>query len=733
MERNSTNFFNEVKQLLEQYIFTNDGEYSELFYYQQWFRVCFEKNYSKGLIANHHMGSGKTILAAAIIDTALNMGYTKVFFIAPASLEGNIYKGLDEYEKLTGRTIDKSIFNFIRKSYTVVKNISKKETDQEFTVDTNAISRNIKTIDKALVIIEEAHMVMQSISNGSPGMIQLYDLIMNSPNTRVLMMTGTLVNTHPFELVPMFNLAAGEHIFPETRKGFMEAFWDRDKKEMINKNKFQNRIAGLISRIDPRALQLTLKDGKITNRESSGESKFPQQFETQIMKVPMSGRQAGLYMVRREKELKENFNKKINESRAVAQKFGRQDKQSSTYRVRTRQCSNYAPPPEIESLYAREGGYSQEDINRVMDAATPEELESTKFIAIDQIARKHKNQKGIVYSQFTDIGGNGAFARYLQTPERKISASIDANEKSASQMMKEYLCCGYQLLEFDKKGSPVNLGPKTFAMLNGSIEEPRYGNILKIFNDSSNDHGEKLPLLLIGLREALGLDLKCVRYVVMMEPYFIYSLLQQLFARANRYASHMRLDPIERNVQPYVMIATYPLNFDTSKYINSQLETKVGLSALQLEQGLDVTTDEYIYNLMLANRDKIDPFEHAAWEVSIECNVLKQYFPDMQCKMCAPDNRKLYTDLLKGHPPDKLFYYDLGEADPCQDFKTEEIDAVKVTIKSPDGSDIDYYYTNNPSSPTGVSIYYHDTIKDIFEEIFPSSPAYAAVIGAIKK
>jgi len=732
MERNSTNFFSQIKQLLEQYIFTNNGGYSELFYYQQWFRLCFEKNYSKGMIANHHMGSGKTILAAAIIDTALDMGYTKVFFIAPASLEGNIYKGLDEYEKLTGRTIDRNIFNFIKRSYTAVKNISKKESEQEFTIDSNIISKSINVIDRALVVIEEAHMIMQSISNGSPGMIQLYDLIMNSPNTRVLMMTGTLVNTHPFELVPMFNLAAGQHILPETRKAFMEAFWDRDKKEMINKNKFQNRIAGLISRIDPRALQLTIKDGKITARDSEKENKFPEEFATKVVKVPMSGRQIGLYMVRREKELKENFNKKITEARAVAQKFGRQDKQSSTYRVRTRQCSNYAPPPEIESLYAREGGYTQDDIDRIMDAATPEELESPKYIAIDQIARKHKNQKGIVYSQFTDIGGNGAFGRYLRTPERKITAAIDSEEKSANAIMKEYTCCGYELLQFDKAGNPTNLGQRTFALLNGSVEPTRYEKILSIYNNPDNDHGEKLSLLLIGLREALGLDLKCVRYVVMMEPYFIYSLLQQLFARAVRYGSHLRLTALERNVQPYVMIASYPLNFDANKYINSQLENRVGLSALQLEQGLDDTTDEYIYKLMLANRDKINPFEHAAWEVAIECNVLKQYIPEMECKMCAPNNNKLYTDLLKGHPPDKLFYYDLGESDPCQEYKTAEIEATKVTIKSPNGDDIDYYYTKNPATPTGVSIYYHNKEKDLFEEIFPASPAYATVISSIK-
>lgn len=736
MERNSTNFFSEITNLLEKYRLDNN-EYSELFYYQQWFRLCFEKNYSKGLIANHHMGSGKTILAAAIIDTAISMGYNKIFFIAPASLEGNIYKGLDEYEKVTGKTIDKSVFNFIRKSYTAVRNISRKEGQQDFMIDTSQIGANVKSLDKALVVIEEAHMIMQSISNGSPGMIELYELLMNSPNIRVLMMTGTLFNTHPFEAAPMFNLAAGERIFPETRKEFMEAFWDKDNKQMINKNKFQNRIAGLISRIDPRALQLTTSDGKIIKREDDKKNaenstdKFPEQFDTIISRVPMSGRQAGLYMVRREKELKESFNRKIKEGRAVAQKFGRQDKQSSTYRVRTRQCSNYAPPPEIESLYAREGGYKQEQIDAIMNKATPDQLESPKFIMIDQIIRKHKNQKVIVYSQFTDIGGNGALSRFLQTEERKIKSIIESpniNSESVTDSLKEYTCCGYKLLEFDSKGVPTNLGPKTFAMLNGSIPQERYDKILEIYNDPNNDHGEKLPILLIGIREALGLDLKCVRVVIMMEPYFIYSLLLQLFARANRYASHLRLSPLERNVQPYILLATYPVNFDAERYITGQVESRVGLSKTQMKQGLDLTTDEFIYHLMISNRNKIDPFEHAAWECSIECNALKRYIPDMQCKMCAPNNRKLYTELLRGQPPEKLFQYDLYELDPCEEFVTEEINAVKITING-----IDYYYTKSSESLNGITVYYHNKEKDIYEEIMPSSPAYGTIIDQILK
>jgi hypothetical protein len=705
MERNSTNFPNLVLNALKQYKLT-ESEYDKLFFYQQWALHYFKMDNTKGILFNHIMGSGKTKTALAIIDSAIESGY-KIMFIAPASLQGNLHKEIIDYNLLMGRNLDKDIFKFVNRSHALVKNISKVDQEPEkIVLDIESIYKNISQIENTLVVIDESHLIMQSISNGSAGAVEFYDLIMNSPNIRVIMLTGTIINSRPFELAPMYNMLDGSRIFPEMENLFMEAFWDREKMEMRNRNKFQNRIMGLISRIDADALSLQLVDGKLEKVKSQNKNIFPEQFETQVLRVPMSGRQIGLYMVRREKEIKENSNRKSQApGRINSQKFSGREKESSTYRVRTRQCSNYAPPPEIESLYTSETGYTQEQINEVMDKAKPEELESVKFAEIIKLFHKHANQKGIVYSQFTDIGGNGALARFLSCPER-----------------------GYQQIQFDKDNKPTNLGPRTFALLNRGIDDlkNRYNEILKIYNNPSNDHGEELPYLLIGLTEVVGLELKCARFVIMMEPHFIYSLYLQLVARAVRYKSHLSLPPNEQNVQPYILLAIYPNNFDQKEYINSQIENKVGLTTSQLAKGLELTTDEYMYQLMLKNQATTTPFAEASYECSIECSFLKEFFPDRKCRMCAPNNMKLFTKAMKDQSPDKLLNYDIREIDPCQEYKTDEVNAIRITV-----GDSDYYYTSNAVSPSGYTIYYFNKDKDIYEELFPTSPAYQLVIQAL--
>lgn len=730
LTRNSTNFPSQITKLLEDYL-QNGQLKAGLFYYQELTRYYFKMNITKGFVANHIMGSGKTKTALSIIDAAIAEGITRIIYVAPLSLEGSLSREVGEYNSLMGSTLSDEQFKFIARSHTVVKNITKKESsDSEFAIETNAFSSNLREIKgKGLVIIDEAHLVMQSISNGSPGMVEFYDLLMNSPEIRIVMLTGTIINSRPFELSPMLNLVSGERILPETEKTFMDAFWDRENKLIRNKNKLQNRAMGLISRIDQDAIQLKYENGKleaIAPTAKGTASLFPELYETAVIRVPMSGRQVGVYMIRREKELKEELGKKaIKTNKTHTEKFSRSDKESSTYMVRTRQCSNYAPPPAIEVLYSSDSGYDTKDIKAVMDRALPEELESPKFIMIDQIMQKHNRQKGIIYSQFVDIGGNGALSLYLQSQERNIESNSNFNNDPTK--LSKYRCCGYQLLKFDSNKKPINLSPRTFAMLNGTVKDPYYNLILEIYNSPENDHGELLPYLLVGTREGLGLDLKCCRFIVMMEPYFIYSFYTQLLARARRYGSHLRLDPKEQDVQPYILLASYPQNFEVNDYVKSQADIKAVLTDEQMLKGLADTTDEKIYRIMLNNLRLNKPFIEACDEIGIECNLLKKYFPERNCRMCAPNSMRLYTELIKGQSPEKLLNYDLREDDPCQAFETEQIDAKRVTVKTPDG-DIDYFYVVDPSSAQGFGIYYYDKDKDLYEELFASSPAYHLVL-----
>ena len=741
LDRRNTNFPSLLKKIILDY---DDSQlHKNLLYYQKWVLIAFRHNISKGILLRHTMGAGKTIASIAIADLALSgkvlingKKLDKVYFIGPTSLEHNLNKGIEEYNQLTGSNLDPNKFIFIRKSYTAVKNISKYETAGDFKPVLNKQAefiKNISVLENALVIMDEVHLIMQLISNGSEGMVSLYDMLMRSNNIKIVALTGTIINSKPFELVPLLNLLAGEVLFPENYELFMNLFWNKENKEMINKCKFQNRIFGLVSNIDSDVLDLkpgehnsnskSKKEDKTASKSEAAldfaeqnrihkvnpkaaslvlaESNYPDLYDPIIVNVPMNPSQLAVYFARREEEIKEVQNRKNKIGSLNNSRFAKNDSNSSTYRVRTRQCSNYAPPIEVDALYDTKK-YTEEDINNIMNNTTKEQRYSPKFNEINKIIKSHNQQKGVVYSQFTGIGGNGALSLYLES-----EGYIRFNYQ-------DYLANKSKYFE-DKKY-------KVFASLNGSVPEVEYNEILKLYNNVNpvqagsldNLRGETIFLLLVGTREAVGLDLKCGRYVIMMEPYWVYSLYIQLVHRIKRFKSHIALPLNERNCQPYILLATYPNDLDRN---------------LITSKALEKTTDETIYQIMLENRDLIKPFEDAIYETAIECLLLQDYFPEKKCRLCAPNNSKLYSVVDKyNKDTNKLLHYDIIEPDPCQEYKTETIKVQKIEVTTDNGDKHELFYVKDSSTYSGYKVFIYNKHKGIHEEIFDNSPLFKLVL-----
>jgi hypothetical protein len=184
-----------------------------------------------------------------------------------------------------------------------------------------------------------------------------------------------------------------------------------------------------------------------------------------------------------------------------------------------------------------------------------------------------------------------------------------------------------------------------------------------------------------------------------------------------RYKSHLRLKPAEQNCQPYMLIATYPENFS------------IGSIQTNVPKAYEQTTDEVILGLMLANKTYTSAFAEACYEVSIECQFMREKFPDMKCRTCAPNNAKLYNDDGK-NPPYATLPFDIVEMDPCQQISNEEVDAKILKMKIA-GKEFTYYYTIGANG--NIDVYYHNAKKNIYEKIMPIAPNYKAIIAEITK
>ena len=90
--------------------------------------------------------------------------------------------------------------------------------------------------------------------------------------------------------------------------------------------------------------------------------------------------------------------------------------------------------------------------------------------------------------------------------------------------------------------------------------EPVITKLKEIYGKEQNLRGNIIKTLMTTQTGAEGLDLKHIRSVHVMEPYWQPVLIEQVIGRAVRTGSHLRLKPEERNVSVYIYMSTIPKN-----------------------------------------------------------------------------------------------------------------------------------------------------------------------------
>ena len=685
MDRKRTNFTSDVAKYLEK-AFESSTYKDKLKYYQILTTSYFTSNTSKGLYIWHHMGMGKTLNTYHIMfeNMKIDKSYSKYTIIAPRALQENFKKSARTYTDIVGEKVDMGKVYFVKYSHTTEKQIARSTTDEvndPFNMDKKSdnLASKVKNLDGYCVILEEAHLFLRRLSHGSEYAIRLYDLIMKS-KCRLIMLSGSLAASSPFEIAIAMNMLSGELLFPEDDESFMEIFYDSSENSIKNRAIFQNRCFGLVSRMKPEYLG------------SADEKLFPTKLETQVVKVPMDRAQLTTYLAVREKEVKDSAEMKNRKDRGTrVNRFQSSAGKVGSYRVRSRQSSNFPPNHVISEMYKKKE-YTQamliDEINK-MKKGDPY-LKSPKAAFLIDLINKRKNQKGVIYSQFIAAGGAANISACLRIEGmNEITASTIRNKKVTRD-----------------KNSKGN-----FALINGNLTEEEQDEIVKYYNDEENDHGENLALIIIGHEQCMGLDLKSVRYEVMFEPYWVYYLADQFEYRANRYMSHMRLPEKERNYQIFILLSVYPKNLDMSKLSDQMKET----------------TDEYIYGLMIKNRDLLKSFKEAVEEVSIECNIISKFNVNTKhlCKSCIPDDESLYTAANYQLNPYHAIKYDIQKGDPCRSGEKEKVVAKKITLNT-DGNKVDYFYISSDANMYGYQVFIK--VGDGYEEVPYDSDVFKKII-----
>jgi hypothetical protein len=140
-------------------------------------------------------------------------------------------------------------------------------------------------------------------------------------------------------------------------------------------------------------------------------------------------------------------------------------------------------------------------------------------------------------------------------PTGKVLIYSDFRGDSGGEIIEEVLKInGYTL--YDPNIPLVNSLKYTFITGKEKSEQRRIN--MDAFNDTSNKLGEQIQIMIISGAGAEGISLTCVRQVHILEPYWNFVRIDQVFGRAIRLHSHDELDSKERNVEEYLYLAVLP-------------------------------------------------------------------------------------------------------------------------------------------------------------------------------
>lgn len=463
-------------------------------------------------------------------------------------------------------------------------------------------------------------------------------------------------------------------LFSESKDEFDDFFVDYPNKTVKNKDKFTNRIFGLSSYYGD--IYFELADTNKVVKQG-----FPEKLPTIIERIPMSDVQFARYIVARNQELEETKKGFKGKDTRFSSSVGG----SSTYRVKSRQISNYCIPE-----YALGPVRGAKARTKYIDKITNEDLLDTnqfspKMGQVLHNINNNPNKLGMFYSQFVSGEGIAVFARILEANGWQLYNNI-------VEPINEY---GIE----NKK--PKNV----YAILSGDIDPEERVNLIQQFNRKENTNGEIIRLLLLSGAVAEGIDLKRIRHVHILEPFWNYARINQVETRAIRYLSHTDLLPEDQNVQVYIYLSDYPKNYPQEKI-------------------KEPTTDVDLYTRSIDNQKIINKFMLAIAESSIDCSLHFKKLDDsikknIQCKLCAPTNQQLF------HP---LINRDMTIPSTCQAYHEKKVE-VDEFIYKPTGEK--FYYKFDPKNKTKIDLYFFNKKLNGYTNMPRNYPLYGSIYSAV--
>ena len=466
-----------------------------------------------------------------------------------------------------------------------------------------------------------------------------------------------------------------ETCFPEDKDEFERQFYNPDINKLKNINLIKRRIVGLTS-------YYGYQDEKL----------YPKLLPINTVQVPMSLYQLSKYEKYRHEEIVEDKNKK---------RQGEKDDQmsSSSYRIKSRFSCSFVFPEDTGSPYDNKDINDKllqiETLSEQLDdfTLTQEEAEkmkkadlhkniidsymkllskdkakyldiknnslamyAPKYLAMISNINKETG-KIFIYSYFKTLIGLRSFAEALLQTDKwapfrikktnikgEMKWILDENEDEKHKH-KYIFYTGSE--DTTKREIYRNIYNSQFENLDITCSE-----LVKQLREKNenNYYGEVIKMIMTTRTGAEGLDLKEVRYIHILEPYWQPVLITQIIGRGVRNKSHLNLAPKDQTVEVFIYMSTITpelVKHITYIDVKSDIYTKPD-PALINKAFKVVSSDEYLYMIAEKKKKIVNEFQKLMKETAFDCslnyskNILNSENKGLMCMDYDTQNRDDY-------------------------------------------------------------------------------------------
>lgn len=518
-------------------------------------------------------------------------------------------------------------------------------------------SANASIFDDGIVIIDEIHNLVSSITNAGEGFtlcVEFYKHLLNARNVKIIALSGTPLINKPIELAFLFNIIHGKikvhrlpckptvsnTLFLESRQdidsfryhdgGFEIILREQQALDTImtqlkcNEDSYKDVNQTLFptdEKFDDLFVDYTtncIKNKNMMTRRLSGllsfyeasqsNSDYPEFDKMVIDRVEMSDFQLNVYQAERKLEIEsERKKKKINKSG---------DEPTGSYRSYSRMASNFAFPidiPRPKKKYNREDSI-KENVREIKESIVSLESSTEQYLSLDKLHHyspkfvkiinrvNECNAPCLIYSSFRSLEGVALLKSCLEKNGYHHLTCVKNAQRELELVVPRVYKPSFIIFTDDKEKNNLlidvfnsNIKNLSVNVLKQLAEWPRQP--YTSFNPHDcNIRGHFVKVIMITQSGAEGISLKCVRQVHMLEPHWNNVRIHQVIGRAIRAKSHNALPVSERKVKAFLYVSVY--------------------SKTQVSN--EITTDETIHNIALRKQVLLDSFLKVIKESAVD-------------------------------------------------------------------------------------------------------------------